>query len=102
MRNGSLIEFNPCLFTHSFGCFLVTRFSSFLSLFIVSKEKEGSCPIPSTRCSYPPPRPKCQCDSDCKGTKKCCTPLCRQECTDPVKGNVQASCSISFPCPLLC
>uniref|UniRef100_A0A8C5MT52 WAP domain-containing protein n=1 Tax=Leptobrachium leishanense TaxID=445787 RepID=A0A8C5MT52_9ANUR len=65
------------------------------------REKEGSCPIPVTRCAPPPPPPLCKSDSDCKGKQKCCTPLCHQECIDPVKGNVlpvlQGDCILFLP-----
>ncbi|XP_053317290.1 whey acidic protein-like [Spea bombifrons] len=47
-------------------------------------EKNGFCPIPVTRCAFPPPLPKCKSDHECPGRQKCCTPLCLQECTDPL------------------
>uniref|UniRef100_A0A8C5WH17 WAP domain-containing protein n=1 Tax=Leptobrachium leishanense TaxID=445787 RepID=A0A8C5WH17_9ANUR len=59
-------------------------------------EKEGSCPVSSKLCPPRPPPPACESDSDCIGKRKCCTPLCRQKCVNPVKGNVLPDCQI---CP---
>ncbi|MEE6473453.1 hypothetical protein FKM82_010038 [Ascaphus truei] len=50
------------------------------------KEKPGKCPVPVTRCAFPPPTPKCKSDSQCTGTKKCCTPVCGKQCTDAIIG----------------
>ncbi|XP_040203999.1 keratin-associated protein 10-7-like isoform X3 [Rana temporaria] len=50
--------------------------------------KSGTCPVPVTACVISPtslpPKPLCTSDDDCPGEKKCCTPKCRQECTDPL------------------
>ncbi|KAM4692954.1 antileukoproteinase-like [Discoglossus pictus] len=65
-----------------------------------AQEKAGRCPVPSTMCSLPLPKPKCDTDQICPGDQKCCTPFCGKECTKPVLDYSSDKSEKSGLCPI--
>ncbi|MEE6512491.1 hypothetical protein FKM82_019556, partial [Ascaphus truei] len=63
----------------------ITLITHIKTLAFCLAEKPGDCPVPTTSCAVnPSSKPKCTSDKQCPGIKKCCTPKCGQECTDPI------------------